>query len=272
MIRTGEIPTMTFRTTARHASLTAVALLLAAAPAAAQDFNWRGRLGAGQTIEIKGVNGEIVAVAADGDEVRVTAEKREGRRGDAEDVTIETVEHAGGVTICAVYPPGRDNRPNECAQGERGRMNTRNNDTRVTFRVEVPRGVALTARTVNGEVTARGLQADVAAYTVNGDVTVETTGFARAGTVNGSLDVSMGRTTWDGDLEFETVNGGITITFDGDVNADVTAETVNGSISTDFPLTVQGRFGPKRLRGTIGDGGRSLSLSTVNGSIELRRR
>jgi DUF4097 and DUF4098 domain-containing protein YvlB len=52
----------------------------------------------------------------------------------------------------------------------------------------------------------------------------------------------------------------------------VHASTVNGGISTDFPLTVQGRFGPKRLNGRIGDGGRTLSLTTVNGEIELRRR
>jgi DUF4097 and DUF4098 domain-containing protein YvlB len=68
------------------------------------------------------------------------------------------------------------------------------------------------------------------------------------------------------------VNGSITVTLTGDINADVSASTVNGSISTDYPLTVQGRFGPKRLHGTIGSGGRALSMATVNGSIELRRR
>lgn len=263
---------MTIRSTAHLAILAGGALLFAAAPAAAQDFNWRGRLGAGQTIEIKGINGDIEAVAGSGDEVVVTARKSEGRRGDMEDVTIEVVEHADGVTICSVYPPGRDDRANECAPGSRGRMNTRDNDTRVSFRVEVPRGVAFTGRNVNGDVTVQGLDSDVAAHSVNGSIDVSTTGLARASTVNGGIDVAMGRANWSGDLDFETVNGGITLTFTGDVSTEVSAETVNGSISTDYPLTVQGRFGPKRLRGTIGEGGRSLSLSTVNGSIELRRR
>jgi DUF4097 and DUF4098 domain-containing protein YvlB len=68
------------------------------------------------------------------------------------------------------------------------------------------------------------------------------------------------------------VNGSITVTFAGDVNADVTASTVNGGINTDFPLEVRGRFGPRRVSGTIGTGGRELALSTVNGAIHLRRR
>ena len=55
------------------------------------------------------------------------------------------------------------------------------------------------------------------------------------------------------------------------MNTEVHGSTVKGGISTDWPLTVQGRFGPKRLNGTIGSGGRSLSLSTVNGSIALVR-
>ena len=57
----------------------------------------------------------------------------------------------------------------------------------------------------------------------------------------------------------------------GSASTRVDASNVNGSLTTDFPLTIQGKWGPRRLSGTIGEGGRSLSLSTVNGSLELRR-
>jgi len=46
---------------------------------------------------------------------------------------------------------------------------------------------------------------------------------------------------------------------------------VNGDIETDWPLTVSGRFSQRRLHGTIGAGGRGLSLSTVNGEIRLEK-
>jgi hypothetical protein len=38
-------------------------------------------------------------------------------------------------------------------------------------------------------------------------------------------------------------------------------------------MTIEGRWGPKSFRGTIGTGGgRTLSLETVNGAIRLRRQ
>jgi hypothetical protein len=260
---------MRFRTTG---AIVLGALLLAPTALAAQDrFEWTGRLAPGQTIEIKGVNGAIEASAASGDQVRVTATKR-GRRSNPADVRIDVVEHAGGVTICAVYPTPRGREPNECVPGSGGRMSSQNNDVNVRFEVQVPRGVAFAGRTVNGNVHGTALPGDAEARTVNGNVRVTADGIVRATTVNGSIDVGMGRADWTGDLELETVNGGIRLTLTGDVHAHVSAATVNGSISTDYPLTVQGSFGPRRLRGTIGDGGRNLELSTVNGSISILRR
>ena len=58
----------------------------------------------------------------------------------------------------------------------------------------------------------------------------------------------------------------------GEVNTEVRATTVSGAIATDYPLTMRGRFGPKRISGTIGRGGRELSLTTVNGDIEIRKK
>ncbi len=250
----------------------ATSLVALANRAAAQEtFNWTGRITTGKTLEIKGINGNVRAVAASSDNARVTARKS-ARRSDPEDVRIEVVEHAGGVTICAVYPAPPNRQPNQCRPGSGGRSDSRNNDVNVEFAVEVPRGVRFTGRTVNGGVTATSLASDVRAHTVNGSVNVSTSALAQASTVNGSLTVSMGRTDWTGDLEFETVNGNIRLTLAGDVSTDVTASTVTGSIASDYPLLVRGRFGPKRLSGRIGQGGRTLLLGTVNGNIDLRRR
>ncbi len=253
----------------------AIPLLLAAAtaaPIAAQDaFNWQGRIASGRTLEIKGINGTINAVAASGTEARVTARKH-ARRGNTENVRIEVVEHDGGITLCAVYPTPRGRSANECRPGSGGRMNTEDNDVQVDFTVEVPAGVEFAATTVNGGIEASGITATVRATTVNGDVNVSTSHTARAKTVNGSIEVAMGRADWNGDLEFETVNGSIVIALPASASASVEASTVNGSIETDFPLTVSGRFGPRRVQGTIGAGGRKLGMSTVNGSIEIRRR
>lgn len=232
-------------------------------------FRWSVALASGKTLEIIGVNGDIDARGGANREALVTAVKR-GRKSDPEEVTIEVVEHPDGVTICAVYP-SRRGRPNKCLPGGKGRSDTHNNDVEVDFTVVVPPGVEFVGRTVNGGVDALALSGLAEAYTVNGSITLETTGFGSASTVNGSIHARLGRGDWDGDMSFETVNGQIEVTLPASVSADVRANTVNGDITTDFPLTVRGRWGPRRLQGTIGDGGRLLQLSTVNGDMEIRK-
>lgn len=234
------------------------------------EFHWNGPVAAGQILEVKGVNGAVRAEAASGSEAEVVAE-RSSRRSNPADVNIVVVEHAGGVTICAVYPDRPGEEPNECLPGDAGHLGARGNSVKVDFIVRVPDGVSFRGRTVNGRISAEGLTDSVDIRTVNGAAAFSTSGYGVAGTVNGSITGSLGRTDWAAPLEFETVNGSITLEIDGDVDADVEMRTVNGSLNTDFPLTVQGSISRRRLSGTIGDGGRQLSLSTVNGSIELRR-
>jgi hypothetical protein len=242
-----------------------------AGPAAAQDgdFQWRGRLDAGKTLEIYGVKGDIRAEPASGTEVEVRAAKR-ARRSDPEEVAIEVVPHDDGVTICAVYPtPRRSRRPNECRPGG-AHSSTDNNDVEVSWTIRLPAGVKFDGHTVNGDVVVANLASDVSAGTVNGDVEVSTSGVAEASTVNGSVRATMGRADWTGTMKFSTVNGGITVEVPSDLSADIEAATVNGAIETDFPITVRGRFMNRRMSGRVGDGGRTLEMETVNGSIRLR--
>ena len=108
--------------------------------------------------------------------------------------------------------------------------------------------------------------------TVNGEASFSTTAYGEASTVNGSIRGTLGSSDWTEALRFQTVNGSITLDLPADVSTEVRAKTVNGSISTDFPMSVTGRVNPRSLTGTIGGGGRSMEVETVNGSVTLRRR
>jgi hypothetical protein len=233
-----------------------VAALLAAsgnaaesAPAQTADFQWNGAIARGKTIEVRGVNGSIRAVASDDDAVHVEALRR-GRRSAADSVRIEVVEHEDGVTICAVYPdPPRFPDSNTCSPGG-GRVNVQYNDVRVNFVVRVPAGVRFVAVTTNGDIRAEGLRSDVQATTVNGRLNIQTTGFVS---------------------DVETHNGDIVLELGADLNAELHANTRNGRIESDFPITVTGRLDRRNVTGTIGGGGRDLRAATVNGSIRLLR-
>ncbi len=256
--------------TLKWAALT-ISALAVAAPATAQDWTWQGRVGAGQWLELKGVNGRIRAEPSRSGQIEVEAVKS-ADRSNPDDVKIEVLQNRGGVTICAVYPAPANKPENECTSGERWNSNTRDNDVRVDFIVRVPAGTQFDARTVNGDVTLNGMGADVKAATVNGSVRISTTGLAEASTVNGSIDVAMGRADWDDILSFTTVNGQITLELPSAVDTEVRATTVSGEILSDYPLTLRGKLARQRVSGTIGRGGRELSLTTVNGDIEIRKR
>jgi hypothetical protein len=240
------------------------------APVANQDFRWSGRIAEGRVIEIKGILGDVHAEPSAGNEVEVTATKR-GSKSDPAGVEVRVLEHAGGVTICAIYPSSNPGRPNGCQAGDNWESHVSNNDVRVNFTVRVPRGVRFNGRTVNGDIETGRLDSDVDASTVNGSIHIAAAGVAHAMTVNGSITASMGNGAWTSPLEFKTVNGAITLDLPADTNAEVRAQTMNGDIYSDFPLTLTGRISRRQMNGTIGGGGRDLSLKTVNGDIRLRR-
>jgi hypothetical protein len=248
----------------------AEALVSLSAQSSADEFRWNGRVAAGKTVEVRGVNGGLSAEPGDGNEVEVTAVKT-ARRSDPKEVEIRVVEHAGGVLICALYPSAEPSNSQRCVPGEGDGVNIRNNDVTVEFKVRVPRNVNFRGRTVNGNIETGALGGDVEVKTVNGSINVTAAGVASAKTVNGSITARLGRADWNAELDFKTVNGGITLDLPSDLNADVTAKTQNGEVTTDFPVTLLGRVSRKQLNGTIGGGGRALSLKTVNGNIQLRR-
>lgn len=239
-----------------------------------EEFRWAGRLEPGKTIEIKGINGDIEANAAAGNEVQVVANKH-SRDGDLSRVSIKVVEHPGGVTICAVYQSEDLSQSTSCGpdnnQGGKKGTSRNNNNVAVDFKVRVPAGVDFIGSTVNGAISATTLSSNVVARTVNGSINISTSGYAQAKTVNGEITARLGNANWPGSLEFKTVNGQIELDLPAATSTTIQASTFNGEISSDFSLSIAGQFSRKQMSGTIGGGGRELILKTLNGSINLRR-
>jgi hypothetical protein len=216
-----------------------------------EDVRWHGWTPAGQVVEINNIYGNVRAETAAGDEIEVIALK--SGDGDPVDVSIEVVEHKGGVTICAVYPNANADHPFECRPSHGGgfRMAAASdseahirwdnggggdvllNDLRVDFLVRLPRHVRFIGRTVDGDVSAHVLEQDVEAHSVFGDVTVD-------------LDPSSG--------------------------AEVRGETAMGRVTSEFPLTVRTDRDHKTLVSTrFGNSHRVVRLKSGAGNIRLQR-
>jgi len=115
----------------------------------------------------------------------------------------------------------------------------------------------------------------VNASTVNGELRVESSGGPmRATGVNGRVYARLTAASVSEPMDVSTVNGSVVLELPENLNADVTMTTVNGSLDSDWPLTVRGRIDPRNLTVHLGNGtgGPRITLSTVNGSVELRKR
>lgn len=230
-----------------------------------QEWNWKGPVPAAAKLTLHGINGSIEATPASGNQIEIVADKH-AKKHDPSEVEIKVVQDSDGITICAVYPHGGS----PC--GDRGERHVRSDsDVQVDFTVRVPAGVAFSANTVNGGITAHALNGRVTARTVNGTCDIETSQSGEATTVNGGVRAVLGHVKADDRLKFETVNGNITLLMPEGVGARLQGGTVNGSIRTDYPVTVSGKWGPKSFDSTIGGGGARVSANTVNGSIQVRR-
>lgn len=236
-------------------------------------FQWSGTVPRGQWIRVKNLNGRITVRPGGGDRAEIVGVKSY-RRGDPADVRIvATPSGDGGILVCAFWSENATCDEDNYQSNSSGRRGTRrDNDVSVEFTVTLPAGVNVGMSSVNGDVDVQGATAEVRASTVNGEVrAVSNGGPVTASTVNGSIDARMGALPGDGDLRFSTVNGSIEVELPRQLDADVEMRTVNGGFRTDFPMTLSGRVSPRHLRATIGKGGRELRLTTVNGSIELRK-
>lgn len=269
-------------------------------------FTLTERLSAGDDLRIFAAQGTITVTEGSGDSFEYRAEKE---RGDVDDIGFIVRRGGGGVTICAVYEDDDECTESGVRRERRDRWRNWNNRARAIVTVRVPRGVrlrvgsgngevsvaaaareanvssgngrvrvtgvrgAVEASSGNGRVTVEDVEGPVKASSGNGDVSIGTvTGPVNASSGNGDILVSMDRLTGSGDLEFSSGNGRIELTLPSDFSAEVEASTGNGRITTDFPIRVVGRLTQSRLRGTIGEGGRRMRLSTGNGSMEIRKR
>jgi DUF4097 and DUF4098 domain-containing protein YvlB len=256
-------------------------------------WTWDGRVDNGRWFYLNNVNGSVSIDPSSDNSIHVRAEKIPHRDGDIRDVRFVVVQMGGDIRICALSREGdycdEDGFHSE-NRDRRDRDRDRDRNVEVKFTIRVPRNVRVAASTVNGSMSVRGVGAqvrattvnggvevrdaggDVRATTVNGNVNVSTNaGPVNASTVNGNISARMNGLSRDGDMKFNTVNGTITVETPSSIDADVSMHTMFGGIASDFPVQLSGKFGPRHAEGTIGRGGRRISMHTVNGSVELRK-
>lgn len=213
-------------------------------------------------VTIKNVNGKLTVATWDGDGVKMEAEKSASSQEGLDGIKINTKSTADSLEITTELPKKR---------GWFGR--TKNYKAKVNYVLHVPSSVHLKkVESVNGSVSISGVKGGVNASTVNGSLTSRgLDGSIDLETVNGSVKCETYTSKSGESIEISTVNGSVELKLPKGINGNLNVKTVNGSIKSDLPFSRTDVSGRRKLRAQLGEGGVSIDLETVNGSVRLRK-
>ncbi len=212
----------------------------------------------GGQFSLENVNGQVSIATWNEPRVRIEAEKGASSASVLRALRVEIEGEGSRVAVRTRHPKG------SWLFGGGGR---------VRYRVKVPAEARVRVENVNGGVEIDGVGGEVRVSTTNGSVRVtEAASVVQASCVNGS--VSTGYRTYppEGRSRISTTNGSVTVSLPEGAGGRVEAETVNGSVDNELGLASTERASRRRLEGRLGSGDGKLEVSTVNGSIRLRRR
>ncbi len=235
-------------------------------------FELHNQLAAGQTLSIRNVSGSVRVEAARDGQVSIVAQGvTQGSRPEPVHVVSNAV--GNGLAVCANWSSS-----DRCESGEyspsgasfwqKFRFTSR---VEVNFVVQLPAGVKLDVRDVNGSVTVVGATSDVLVHGINGSVTASTeSGALELKTVNGNVkgDIKGVPTR----VSARTVNGTVDVTGPAELAGDLEMSAMNGGIASDFAITTVGNLSRRRLAGHIGTGGGAIELKSINGAVTLHKR
>jgi hypothetical protein len=146
----------------------------------------------------------------------------------------------------------------------------------VDLRLSVPAKTSLQLKCTNGgNIQVEGVEGEIEANGINASVTLrQISGVVLAHSLQGRVLVQMNKVTAGKPMSFSALNGDVDVTLPADLKADVKLQTTTGTIHSDFPITLRGETGMRigeKLTGTINGGGPELQLTTLNGSLYLRK-
>ena len=244
---------------------------------AADSFAWSQPVAPGGWVRVRNLNGSVRVARAAGPAVRISATKRY-KGGRPETVRFMTATDGSGAVVCAVWgSSGGRCSANDYSGGKQGGraflrdLLFRRSSVAVDFVVALPPGVRLDASTVNGKLTIADAAGEVKARNVNGSIVVDARGGpVDASTVNGSVLARVADLAPGAGLKLGSVNGSVTAMVPPSMDGDLDLQTTNGRVVSEIPVPGQ-QASRRAIRGTLGAGGRSVSLHTVNGSVRLER-
>jgi hypothetical protein len=246
--------------------------LLLYASTAEETFKKRIPFRDGGYLELNNSNGSVEVKSWDNTEVEIVAHKRvrAGSRTQAEELMselkIEVTQSADKIIVETIAP-------HDLRAGGGffdWLFGWDHHSFSVEYEIKVPKSIDLNINTTNGKIYCQQVKGRLRLNATNGKITArEIEGLVRSKTTNGSLDIELLTVPPNGEINFSTTNGSITLRLPENYSAEVDLKTTNGHIACDFPYKAERSWSRNHVWGVIGEGAGNLYCHTTNGSIKL---
>jgi hypothetical protein len=212
-------------------------------------------IAAGTPIRIDATIADLTITGSARPELRVDVERRVPARDDLLTLPVTIEEGRGGVHVAVVQ-----------------QHDGRNAAAKAVIAIAVPSDAVLqSVRVFEGSVKLTNLtgtcDVDLRRGVIDGD---RLAGRVRLESGLGGIDVRDSELTPGGLMRLRVFNGPLRVRFARQPsNGRILVVTLNGAITSEIPLTMKDRFGPRFGESTIGSGDPVLSADVVKGDISL---
>jgi DUF4097 and DUF4098 domain-containing protein YvlB len=125
---------------------------------------------------------------------------------------------------------------------------------------------------VSGRLSIGRAGGQVQVKSISGSVDIgQAVGRFEASSISGGVRVTISQ-IGPGGITIDSISGGVTLRLAEAVNAEIHAAHYTGEVYLNVPgVVIQGKMTPSEVRGLIGSGGPTISISNVSGNIMLQR-
>lgn len=214
----------------------------------------------GSRLRLKSFSGRVRITAADGNEVRIEADRR-ASRSRLDHIRLDVQSDSSGVYIDANKRDGSWTMMND-------------NVVETDFDIKVPRRTNVDVKVFSASVAIEGVEGR---HTVDGFSSrisvVDAIGPVKTHTFSGQVDIRAKAWQDDQEIDVDTFSGDVTLHVPENAAGQVTFNSFSGHLNSDIPLTLRG--GNRRsLKAELGakPGNRgNLRFKTFSGSVRIDR-
>jgi len=188
-------------------------------------------------------------------------------------VEVQIERRAEKGADLARIEPRFDDRPDALLISTRQADGPPDRALRASIVIRAPaRAVFKSVQVVDGRILLDGLRGAVAVDLRQGSIEgTRLAGTIRLETGFGNVDLRQTELTPAGLVRLRAFNGNVTLGLASvPQHARILALTFNGAITSDIPLTMKDRFGPRFGEATLGSGEPVISLDAVYGDVAIR--